>query len=377
MPLPRRELAAFTIAGMRVRFDPTWLILALLIAVTLTWYVFPALYEGLSPGAYFAMALVALFGLTLSIILHELGHSLVARAAGLPIHQITLFVFGGAAELEEEPADAKTELLMSLAGPAVSVVIGGVLLGAYQLLGGRAEDGALTPLAVVEYLGILNIALAVFNMIPSFPLDGGRVLRAIVWMMTGDRYLATRRAVQVSQAFTMALMIIGVLTILGGSFAGLWWILLALFIRSAVAGAWQDAQARRYLAGRRVSDFMTPADTADAAMSVAAFVERRLYPLHHHLFPVLSGGRLVGAVGLKEVSAAPREAWSSTPVGDIARPVDAAFLAQPDESARDALARMARGGERTLVITDGAKVLGVVGAQDLLDHLQMRVLLEG
>jgi CBS domain-containing protein len=122
---------------------------------------------------------------------------------------------------------------------------------------------------------------------------------------------------------------------------------------------------------------MTPADTADAAMSVAAFVERRLYPLHHHLFPVVSGGRLVGAVGLKEVSATPRDAWDSTPVGDIARVVDAAFLAPPDESARDALARMARGGERTLVVTDGAQVLGVVGAQDLLDHLQMRVLLEG
>lgn len=376
MPLRRPELFAFRIAGFRIRFDPTWLILALLISVTLTFSVFPSLYEGLSPRAYALMALVALFGLTFSIILHELGHSLVARRAGLPIEQVTLFMFGGAAELEAEPESARLELVMALAGPAVSIVIGAVLLGVYALSGGA--DGTFGPLAVLHYLGLLNLALAVFNLIPCFPLDGGRVLRALLWLWGGDRYKATRRAVQISQGFTLGLMILGVLAALGGAVgAGVWWVLIALFIRGAVFGAWREAQARQFLSRMTVRDFMAREPiAADAGMTVAAFLERRLYPYHHALFPVLERGRVIGAAGAKEVAGVAQKDRPRRTLGEIASPLGEDGVAAPSENAAAALARMTRAGVQTLVVLENGQLAGVLGAKDVLDYLRLRALLE-
>lgn len=376
MATQRRDLIAFRIAGFRIRVDPTWLVLAALISLSLTYGVFPRLYQGLSGATYFAMAVIALFGLTLSIVLHELGHSLVARARGLPVDQVTLFMFGGAAELEAEPADAQTEFLMALAGPAVSVAIGAALLFLHSLAGGGEGFG---PWDVIQYLGVLNLALAAFNMIPSFPLDGGRVLRAVIWMITGDRYGATRRAVQVSQAFTLILMLLGALSALSGAVVGgLWQVVIALFIRGAVFGAWRDAQARRFLDSMTVRDFLVgEASTAPAEMRVDDFVEQRLYPDHHALFPVVGDGELVGVIDAETVGELPRNAWRHTTVGEICAPVTEEILVAPDADAADTLARMTRQNAKTLLVVEDGALAGVLGVKDMLDHLRVKTILEG
>lgn len=377
----RPSLIAFRLFGVRLRVDPTWLILALLVAWSLAYGVFPQLYEGLPVAAYWLMALIAVIGLSLSIIIHEFAHTLVGRAFGMPINQISLFLFGGAAELEEEPDSPKTELLMAIAGPVVSAILGALLLWLAALMGGAAEAETPGPplAAVVHYLGLLNIVLAVFNMLPAFPLDGGRVFRAILWMAGGDRYAATRTATRAGRVFAVLLMALGGLAALSGALvAGLWWVLIGTFLFGASGAAWRDVQARRFLAGVKVSELMVAdVDAAGAEMSVADFVERLLYPRHHRLFPVLDGERVIGVVSEAQVKKLPRQTWAATPVRAIMAAPSLVGSAAPDDDAATALTRLARSPYGGLLVTDNGRLAGLLTFKDVSDYLRVRTLLEG
>ncbi|MBF0306459.1 MAG: site-2 protease family protein, partial [Alphaproteobacteria bacterium] len=252
-----RHVTLFHLLGFPIRVDASWLLLAAPIGWTLANGYFPSLAPDTPGPIHWLMALAGLVGLMASLVLHEFAHSVVARRHGMPIQAITLFLFGGVAEMEDEPATPRGELRMALAGPAMSVAIGATMFAAqagWSRAGGSADD----PVAlVVGYLALINGLLATFNMIPAFPLDGGRVLRAVLWGWKGDVLWATRVAGAVGWLFGLALASAGAVSIVqGGTLAGFWWILLGFFVYAAARGAVAQQRTRQVLAAEPLSRFL-------------------------------------------------------------------------------------------------------------------------
>jgi len=242
-----RSFEIFRVFGFPIRVDPSWVPVAALVTWSLASSVFPALAPGLSPPVYWGMGAIAALGLFASVIVHELAHSLVARRHGISIRGITLFFFGGVAEMACEPPSARSELLVAAAGPAASLAVGGAGWG--MLMAATASGAPAPASAVIGYLALTNGVLALFNLVPAFPLDGGRVLRSLLWGWTGDLRRATRISSGVGAAFGFLLVGLGLLRALWAAdlMGGLWWVLLGLFVRNAAAGAWQQLLLRQAL----------------------------------------------------------------------------------------------------------------------------------
>jgi Zn-dependent protease/CBS domain-containing protein len=316
-------------------------------------------------------------GLFFSLIVHELSHSVVARRYGLPIRGITLFIFGGVAEMDEEPASPKVEFLMAIAGPIASIL----LAGAFYLLSvwGSAAGAPDAVLGVTRYLAFINALLAAFNVIPAFPLDGGRVLRAALWYWKADLRQATRIASQVGVTFAFLLIALGVINVLGGNFVGgMWWFLIGLFLRGAASAGYYQLETRRAMEGEPVRRFMV-ADpiTVPKDISVRAFVDEYVYTSHHDLYPVTDGSHLVGCVGIREVREAPRDKWDWMTVGRIASPCSDANTIDAGADAVQALSRMQRSGNSRLMVTENGRLVGIVTLKDMLKLLALKIDLEG
>jgi CBS domain-containing protein len=287
---------------------------------------------------------------------------------------ITLFIFGGVAEMDAEPPSAKAEFLMAAAGPLASAVLGGLLLGIATLSGGwPAPVGA-----IVGYLGTINLILAAFNLIPAFPLDGGRVLRAFLWHRRRDLASATRTASRVGAAFGLVLMMLGAVVFLfGGLIAGIWYFVLGLFLRGLAAASYQQVLLRRALEGEPVRRFMkTDPVTVSASTSVRELVEDYVYRHHHKLYPVVEQGHLAGCVTLDQVRALPSEQWENHRVGDIAAACSASNTIDPDADALDALKLMRRSGASRLLVASNGTLEGVITLKDLLEFFALKVELE-
>ena len=366
-----RAIASLNLLGVTIRLDASWILLALLIAWSLASGTFPELYRGLPQSTYWGMAAATVVGVAASIILHELGHTLVARAFGLQIKSITLFLFGGVAEMEGEPKAPKVELLMAVAGPIVSVILGFTFLGLASLLPSAAAPAYE---GVLNYLGMLNFTLAAFNMAPAFPLDGGRVLRALIWLMSGDPLKATRIAARAGEAIGLVMMGFGVFAALTSELVqGLWWIILGWFIYSMARAHRIEADARQLLSGARVRDLMTPNPvSADAEISVQDFVDTILKRTPHDLIPVTAGARIIGAAGFKNVRDAARETWRGTRLADIATPIAEIVTADEGEPIETALDRMQKARASRLIVLAGGRLAGMLTLADLAAHLRFR-----
>lgn len=365
-----REIASFPILGVSVKLDASWILLALLIAWSLASGTFPALHEGLPASSYWGMAAATVAGVAVSIILHELGHSLVARAYGLPVKSITLFVFGGVAEMEHEPKAPMAELVMAAAGPLVSVALGVAFWALAALLAAAPAEVH----GVLHYLGVLNFTLAAFNMAPAFPLDGGRMLRALIWMFTGDALKATRIAARSGEILALAMMGLGALSALTGSLVGgLWWIILGWFIYAMARAHRTEAESRQLLSGARVSDLMTRNPvTAPADMSVQEFVDTVLRSTPHDLIPIMAGDTLVGAAGFKNIKDSARETWTRLRLRDIATPRTELVTADLGEQIETALDRMQRARASRIIVLDRERLAGMLTLSDLAAHLRFR-----
>jgi Zn-dependent protease len=363
----------FRILGIDIRIDLGWALIATFIAWSLAQGVFPQLYEGFSATAYWQMAIAAVVGLAASIILHELAHSVVAKAFGLPLKSITLFVFGGVASLEEEPKTPLAEFLMAIAGPLMSV---GLAL-AFGWSARQAAEAAPTATGALEYLALINWVLAIFNMVPAFPLDGGRVFRSIVWAIKRDYFAATRWAARVGVLLGTTVMILGAFAAFTGRFAeGLWWVVIGLFIRSAAMGAVYQARMQRLFEGAPVQRFMTSDPVAAPPdISLRDFVDDYVYRFRHDLFPVVRQGKLVGAIGMKETSAVPRNAWEKTNVGDAMARVSDANTIEVSADSMQALAKMRDGKASRLLVLDDGRLVGIVALKDFLDLLSLKLAL--
>ena len=249
-----KKIPLFNLFGFKVGIDATWFILAVLITWSLAEGVFPHYFAGLSEATYWWMGVAGALGLFISIVFHEFCHSLVARQFGLPIKGITLFIFGGVAEMSQEPENARSEFFMAIAGPLSSVVLSGIFFLTYTA--GKAVNWPGPVNDVLVYLGWLNIILAGFNMVPAFPLDGGRVLRSILWYAKGNLRWATRISSGFGAGFGLLLMILGVISFIGGNFiGGLWYFLIGIFIRSASQMSYRQLLVKNALSGEPINRF--------------------------------------------------------------------------------------------------------------------------
>lgn len=362
----RHSVKLFTLFGFEIKIDASWLLIAALIVWSLSSGYFPQVMPGLGQGAYLTLSVVAMLGLFASLILHELAHSLVARRHGLGIGGITLFLFGGVAELVDEPKSAGSEFWIAIAGPIMSFVLAALFGLAALVAGGAGVAGIL-----LGYLASINLVLAVFNLIPAFPLDGGRVLRAWLWQRSGDMLEATRKASGAGTVLAIGLMALGLFSALsGGGIGGAWLVLIGFFVLNASRGAYQRLLVQDSLKGRRVAELMTPDPwTAHPDMTLADLADRVMMAHAVSFAPVVAGDAVVGYVDAHLMRTIPREDWASKTVSDVMAAVDETCLVAPRMTAEDALNRLAQGPHRKLIVVEGRQLRGVLSLRDLMGHI--------
>ena len=372
-----QRIKLFKLLGFEVRIDWSWIIIAVLIVWSLSKGVFPSYYKNLSAQAYWWMGIIGAAGLFLSIIAHELSHSLVARKYGLPIKGITLFIFGGVAEMEDEPPSARAEFMMAIAGPLSSILIALVLYG-IQAAGKQA--GLAAPVTgVVGYLAMINGILAVFNLLPAFPLDGGRVLRSILWGVKKNLRWATYVSSRIGSGFGVLLIVLGVIQVFRGNFVGgMWWFLIGMFLQRAATMSYQQLVTRRALEGEPVRRFMkTDAVTVPPSISLEQLVEDYIYKYHFKMFPVVEDhDRLLGCVTTKQIKEIPREEWSRRTVADLASQCSPENTIEPQADAMKALSIMKQTGASRLMVVEAGRLAGIIALKDLLELLSLKVELE-
>ncbi len=379
----RNSITLFRLFGFRIGIDASWLLLAILIVWSLAVGYFPWAVPGQSARTYWVMGVAGLIGLAFSIIVHELAHALVARRYHMPIRGITLFIFGGVAEMEDEPTSARAEFWMALAGPAMSFLVAVIFWLAASAFAGPAppagEAAAPTPaVAVLAYLAFINGILALFNLVPAFPLDGGRILRAALWGWRGDILWATRIAAGAGSLFGFVLIALGLFTAINGNvIGGVWWFVIGLFVRAAAAGHLQHQTNRSVLAGVPVSRFMRR-DLVTVPPDLPLDRLVRDYALRHYYkeFPVTQDGKLVGCAGLAAIKALGEADLSRQTVGSIMQACDDDNTVSPDADSARALEQMQRTGKTRLLVVRDGELVGVLALRDLLNFLAIRTDLE-
>jgi Zn-dependent protease/CBS domain-containing protein len=374
--------------GFRIRIDYSWFLIAALVAWTLARGSFPALIEQFGPmfgvpegqtlpeSTYWLMGILGSAGLFLSVVVHELSHALMARHFGLRMHGITLFVFGGVAEMADEPSSPKAEFAIAAVGPFTSFAVGFACLLASAV--GTGLEAPVEASALLAYLGFLNFILALFNLVPAFPLDGGRILRSVLWQVQGDLQLATRITSAIGSGFGILLIALGAYALFHQDLYGIWYILLGLFVRQAAQGSYQQLLIRRSLQGETVSRFMKGDPvTVPRVISIQELVENYVYRYHHKLFPVVDGERLIGCVTTQQIRQLPKHEWAATTVGALAHDCSAQNSVPPGEDAMKALTLMSRNGMSRLLVVEDGTLLGILSLKDLLEFLSLKTRLEG
>jgi Zn-dependent protease len=373
-----RRMTLGRILGFEIRADTSWVLLFLLILWSLASGFFPVMYPGLPSGTAWSLAFVGTVGLFASLIFHELSHALVARRFGLTIGGITLFLFGGVAEMQSEPTTPRSEFLMAGAGPLASIVLGAAFFGVTVAMG---ATGLPEPVVGVPYyLAIVNVALAVFNMLPAFPMDGGRLLRAALWRIGGNLRRATKVASRLGQGLGIALMAAGVFqAIVNQHFVGgMWWFLIGLFIHGNAGATYRRLLDKMRLEGLAVRDVMTRRPVSvNPETSVRDLVDDIVYRYHYHRYPVVEGERLVGWIGSRQVKAIAQAQWPHLRVRDVMAPADGSVTIAAGTDAETALDRLQQAHDGWLIVTEGTQVVGVVALRDLQTYLQLRAELGG
>ena len=371
-----KRLRLFKLLGFEVRIDWSWIIIAVLIAWSLSTGLFPFHYKNLSTQTYWLMGIAGAAGLFLSIIAHEFCHSLVARKYGLPMKGITLFIFGGVAEMGDEVPSPKAEFMMAAVGPLSSIVIAAIFYGIYTL--GKVNFSE--PInGIVGYLAFINAILAGFNLVPAFPLDGGRMLRSVLWGWKKNIRWATRVSAGIGSGFGILMIIFGVLHILSGNFiGGMWWFLIGMFIQGAAKASYQQLITRRALEGEPIERFMkTQTVSVRPSLSLKDLVEDYVYRYHFKMFPVVDdSNKLLGCITTKQVKEIPREEWANKRVKDVAIPCSEKNTIHPKMDAVKALSLMKRDGTSRLMVTEGSQLVGIIALKDLLEFLSLKVELD-
>ena len=371
-----KRIKIFSLLGFEVRVDLSWVVLAVLITWSLAKGVFPDYFENLPEQTYWFMGAAGALGLFLSIIFHELSHSLVARRFGIPMKGITLFIFGGVAEMTEEAPDAKAEFWMALVGPVSSLLMSAICFVISRY--GEGAGWSVPVVGVFIYLAWINVALAVFNMIPAFPLDGGRILRAVLWGLKNNLQWATRVSSRLGSGFGILLIALGLYSIIRGQFiGGIWWFLIGMFVRNAAQMSYQQLLTRKALEGEMVRRFMvTDPVTVPPTISLQQLVDQYIYKHHFKLYPIVEDGRLAGCITLRQLKEVPHDQWDKVTVREVARPCSPEMNIPPDTDALQALSIMNRTGSSRLMVVEDDRLVGIIALKDLLQFLSLKLALE-
>jgi len=379
------------VTGIEIVVDWSLLIIFWLITFTLAVGVFPGWHPDWSAALSWTTALAAALLFFASVLVHELSHALVGRAHGIVIRRITLFMFGGMAQMENEPPTWRSEFAMAIVGPLASLTLGIAFLGLAAIISGPLDIdpdkpqealAALAPLpTLLVWLGPINIILALFNLVPGFPLDGGRVLRAILWAVTGNLRLATRRASQAGQGFAWLLMASGFamllglrVPLLGGGFLnGLWLALIGWFLNNAAVMSYRQLLMRESLADVPVARLMQTRFTRiDPQMRVSVLVDEHLMPSGQRSFPVEQDGHFLGMVCLSDLRKHERRVWEHTAVDEIMTPAAALVTVAPQHSSFEALALLASHNLNQLPVVEDGRLIGLIRREDILKWLSLR-----
>jgi Zn-dependent protease/predicted transcriptional regulator len=368
------QIKLFRIFGIQIGLHYSWLLIALLVALSLAGQ-FTATNPQWGASVIWAVSIITAILFFAAIVLHELSHAAIAKLRGLPVKSITLFALGGVAQIEKEASDPKTEFWMGIAGPIASILIGAFCLGLAALLGWNPAAAHQSPqLAMLMWLGIINISLAIFNMIPGFPLDGGRVLRAIVWWIIGDGNRATRIAARTGQAFAFLFIITGLFRFFNGAgFGGLWLTFIGWFLLDAARSSYLQVETMEHLKGIRVGDVMTRDwPVIEANLSLQQFVDDHLLQSGRRCFVVEQDGAPAGLITPHEVKDIERPQWTETRVRDVMVPLDRLHSVQPTTSVTEALERMGREDVNQLFVLSNRHLDGIISRSNILRLLQTR-----
>ena len=372
----KRKVALFKLLGFTVSVDASWVIILLLVVWSLSKGLFPVYFPELSNETYWIMGLIGAMGLFISILIHEFSHSLVARRYGLDIKGITLFIFGGVAEMKDEPETPKIEFLMAIAGPIASFMLA-ILFGALYLAANVVE--VMVPvIGILWYLSVINMMVAVFNMLPAFPTDGGRILRALLWWIKGNINWATQVASRISLFFAVVIIFMGFMHLIGdNAIGGLWWILIGSFLFSAANTSYERLLLKQSFEGKRVRHFMNRAPvTVPSDITLQEFVDTYLYPYHYKMFPVTKHGKIVGLITVGILKSHLHEAWQHLEVGKVMQPKNAENSIDSHTPINEALNKMTETGVSRLLVVEHHNIVGIITLKDLLEYIALKMELE-
>jgi Zn-dependent protease/CBS domain-containing protein len=374
----RAQIKLGRIAGITIGLHYSWFIIALLITLSLADQFHHQTPQWGEPLVWVAATITGLLFFA-ALLLHELAHSVVAKSRGLRVRAITLFALGGVSQIESESPDAKTEFWIAIAGPLASVVIGIIFLFLARLSSWVPGTEASTPVgAVLHWLGYINVALAGFNMIPGYPLDGGRVLRAVIWWITGDLFRSTRLASQVGQAVAFIFILFGVYQFFKFGIGGLWLAFIGWFLLDAARSSYMQLELTEALRGKRVADVMERnCSTVEAHLSLEDFVNQYLLRTGSRCFVVVQNNAVVGLITPNEIKRVPRDQWPQTSVQSVMRPLRDLRVVAPDTPAVKALEMMTRDDLNQLPVLSDGQLQGVFSRGQVLRLLQAYAELHG
>lgn len=363
------------IKGIEIEINYSWLIVFGLITYLLATSYLPTMYPGWQVGLQWAIGGTMALLLFVSVLFHELSHSLVSKKLGVDVKKISLFIFGGVSQMEEEPDEPKKELKIAFAGPAMSLFQAALFLLLSTVLRNAGIPEVL--MAIFVYIYSVNFVLAIFNLIPAFPMDGGRVLRAIIWHFSKNLEKATKIASSIGGMFGYLLIFLGIFLILGGDLInGIWFLFIGWYIHQTSQSAYQYTIMTNRFNKIHVSEFMTEKVMAvDDHLSVQELVDNYFYKHKYTTFPVIRNGEAIGIVNIDSVRKIPKESWSRTAVGSITTPLGDSLVVSPDDTVTTAMEKILGNTIGRVLVMDHAKLIGIVSKTDMLNYIKIQNML--
>jgi Zn-dependent protease/predicted transcriptional regulator len=366
----KTSFTLFKVFGIPVEVNVSWFIIFALVSWSLVTLYFPTNYPDMTEAEYWVMGVAAALMLFASVVLHELSHSYVAKMHGVPIRRITLFLFGGVSQMEHESEEPETEIKIAIAGPAMSFVLMFVFFLVYYGVRKAGETGGVAP--VFRYLAIVNGMLGIFNLIPGFPLDGGRLLRAAIWKATGNLKKATYVASRVGGVVGIVFILFGFLGVFRGFFIfGLWMVMIGFFLRQASSASYFHVVVEGALKGFKVRDAMrSDFVSVPVHISVQDLVDDYIFKHHLDCYPVMDGPELRGVVAVEDIKGMPRRVWSSTPISSVMKADLERVSVGPDEDLAGVLRKTLAERCGSLPVVEGGRVVGVVARRDIAEAMR-------
>ncbi len=368
-----KGLHLLRIGGIQIIIDYSWFIIYFLVIYSMADSYFPSTQHHYTTAQYWIMGTVAATLLFVSVLLHEFAHSFVAIKYGIQVLSIRLFIFGGVAQVSSEPRSGRHEFLIALAGPVMSMFLG-ILFGMVYVvlwLSGQYPPTA----AVAGYLALSNVILALFNLIPGFPLDGGRILRAILWDRWDDMARATKVVSQLGNGFALCLILLGVVQFLltQSLISGLWFIFIGLFMKQSATGSYQAVVLKQALAGVQIRQIMTVNVVGvDWLVSLEELVRDYIYRHQFTNFPVFNRDEFLGMVSLDDVKQVEKQLWAFKQVRDVMTPVEQVPSLKPTDDATEALARMVTDDLGRMPVLENGHLVGIVSRRDIMNLFKIK-----